>query len=145
MLRNKAVTKGPKIDNHFDVLTPDDYLELRVRTSIVFYKGKIPSTNSTRNISQILLVCGSLMTSILSFLNLTPWAALVVIITASITAYLEFNGTNGKIIRYSSTAHELEELVVWWNTLPKIERNDISNINKLVAICEGLLCLLLLM
>jgi len=64
---------------------------------------------------------------------------LKLLITSSISAWLEFSGTNAKIERYSTAVHSLQELVHWWQTLPQIDRSVVSNIDRLVLSCEELL------
>jgi len=41
-----------------------------------------------------------------------------------------YAGTNSKISRYSSTVNALEELVLWWQTLPSIDKSVVANIDR---------------
>lgn len=115
------------------------FCRYRIVTALEFYKAKIPQCSRIRNLAQSLIVLGSIGSAILAIVNLATWSAVVSVTTASITAYLEFLGTNSKISRYSSTVHSLQELVYWWQTLPQIDRSVISNIDHLVLTCEELL------
>ena len=56
-----------------------------------------------------------------------------------VVAYTEFKGTNSKLSRYSSTVHSLQELLMWWETLPQIDRSVVANVDYLVLTCEELL------
>ena len=87
----------------------------------------------------MLLVIGSLGSAGLAISFQTAWAGGLSIVTACITAYLEFSGTNSKISRYSFTVHALQELIYWWQTLPQIDRSVVANIDRLVLTCEELL------
>ena len=51
-------------------------------------------------------------------------------------AYTEFKGTNSKLSRYSSTVHSLQELLMWWETLPQIDRSVVANVDYLVLTWE---------
>jgi hypothetical protein len=104
-----------------------------------FYQQKIPQCSRQRNYAQILMVSGSVGSGLLAIFGLGPWASIISIAITSISALLEFNGTNSKISRYSSTVHSLQNLVQWWQTLPQIDRSVVANIDKLVEECEGLL------
>jgi len=126
-------------DNFCDLLPPEQYLELRVRNRIQFYKKRIPSNNNLRYLSQIVLVLFSVITSALAFLRMSPLTAIVSILTSSVSAFMEFNGINGKVQRYSSIVHALEQLEVWWSSLTRIQRHDLSNVDLLVMECEGLI------
>jgi len=113
-------------------------LKFRVGKAIQFYKERIPVCNRVRIIVQALLVCGSILSAALAFFDLSEWAATVSIVTLAITAYIEFQGTNSKISRYSFTVHALNEQIVWWRTLPAIDRSVVANIDRLVTTCEEL-------
>jgi hypothetical protein len=134
--RGESITQD---DNFCDLLPPEQYLELRVRNRIQFYKKRIPSNNNLRYLSQIVLVLFSVVTSALAFLQMSPLTAIVSILTSSVSAFMEFNGINGKVQRYSSIVHALEQLEVWWSSLTRIQRHDLSNVDMLVIECEGLI------
>jgi hypothetical protein len=126
-------------DNHYEPCTPDLYIEFRIVPAIKFYKKKIPACNRTRTIAQIFMILGSIATAALAFLGISSWAPIVSIFISGITAYIEFQGTNSKISRYSFTVHKLEELILWWQTLKPIERASVTNIDRLVLTAEDLL------
>lgn len=127
------------VDSHYEPLQPDAYIKFRVYPVLTFYKNRIPRSNNIRNITQFLLVLGSIGAAILGIINLAQWASGIAILTASITAYLEFSGTNSKMSRYSFTVHALQDLIYWWQTLPTIDRSVVANIDRLVLTCEELL------
>lgn len=127
------------VDSHYEPVQPDAFIRFRVIPAINFYKGRIPRCHRTRNVSQVLLVLGSLSSAILAIVGFASWASGVSILTASITAYLEFTGTSSKISRYSFTVDALQGLCYWWQTLPQIDRSVVSNIDRLVLTCEELL------
>lgn len=126
-------------DSHYEPLRPDAYIIHRVEKALVFYKNRIPRYNMIRNITQLLLVIGSLGSTALAFADKVIWAAAIAICSSGIIAYLEFNGINDKINRYSFTVHALEELIFWWFTLTSIERSAVANVDRLVLTCEELL------
>lgn len=120
-------------------MQPDAYIKFRVYPVLTFYKNRIPRSSIVRNITQFFLVLGSISAAILGIINLAQWASGIAILTASITAYLEFSGTNNKMNRYSFTVHNLMDLIYWWQTLPTIDRSVVANIDRLVLTCEELL------
>ena len=71
--------------------------------------------------------------------GLMVWAAIVSITTGAVTAWLEFTGTNNKINRYSTTVAGLQNVLIWWNTRPAIEKSSTANIDRLVNSVESLL------
>ena len=56
-----------------------------------------------------------------------------------VMAWLEFQGTNNKIERYSSVVDALQKHVIWWNTRPPIEKSTTENIDRLVLTTEQIL------
>lgn len=130
---------APLQDSHYDLVQPDLYIQFRVIPALHFYQKRIPKCNRIRNVSQLFLVLGSIGTGLLSIVSLSFWSAVVSAFSAAIIAFIEFQGVNSKLNRYSFTVHALQELIVWWETLPQIERSVVSNIDQLVLTCEGLL------
>ena len=126
-------------DMHYEPIQPDLFVLFRILPAISFYKARIPLLARTKGVAQMLMVFGSIMVVLLSMLDTAAWASAVTIITSSISAWLEFSGTNAKIERYSTAVHSLQELVHWWQTLPQIDRSVVSNIDRLVLSCEELL------
>ena len=129
----------PSFDSHYEPLQPDHYIRFRLQKALSFYQDRIPLCNRARKTGQLLLVLGSITSAALAIASLQSWAAVVTIITSSITAYLEFQGTSSKIERYSFTVHALQELMFWWQTLPQIDRSALTNVDRLVLTCEDLL------
>jgi hypothetical protein len=126
-------------DSHYEPVQPDTYIRFRVVAALQFYKARIPKCNRTRNIAQSLLVLGSIGAGAVSFAGVPVWAAVVSVMSLAVSAYIEFQGTNSKISRYSFTVHALQEIIIWWQTLPQIDRSVVSNIDRLVLSCEELL------
>ena len=114
MRRSAAEMEHEVIDSHFEPLQPEAYIRHRIDKFIAFYKERIPQCSRTRNICQLLLITGTLSSSVLAFFTLAQWAAVVAIFVSSVTAFLEFSGTNAKLGRYSFTVHALQELIVWY-------------------------------
>lgn len=126
------------VDNHYDPILPKRYIQYRLKPALEEYKARIPHCSKIRTISQVLLILGGICLAGLSYFNVNSWAPAVAIITMSITAFLEFHGTNNKISRYSFAVHTLQQLISWWQTLPESERLDTGNIDRLVVRGEDL-------
>ncbi len=126
-------------DSHYEPLQPDTYIRYRLFTMLIFYKKRIPGANWTKNIAQLLLVSGSIASAAVSFFHAEAWASVISAASLAITAYMEFQGTNSKINRYSSSVHSLQEMVKWWQTLQTIDRSVTANIDRLVMGTEELL------
>jgi hypothetical protein len=100
------------MDSYYEPLQPDMLIKFRVIKSLEFYKSRIPSYSRTRNIAQTFIVSGSIGTGLVAFFQQTKYAVLISIVISSVTAYLEFHGTNIKISRYPSISHALQNLII---------------------------------
>jgi hypothetical protein len=118
---------------------PDEYCQHRIQTAINFFKDRIPLRYRIRSLCQSIIVGGSLAGVLLATWGLMVWAAIISITTGAVTAWLEFTGTNNKINRYSTTVAGLQNVLIWWNTRPAIEKSSTANIDRLVNSVESLL------
>lgn len=133
-----STTAGPK-DSHYLPVLPSNYVHFRIEKALKFYKKRIPLCNRTRHIGQLLSTIGSLAGVVLAFLNLVEYTVITAIGTTGVMAWLEFQGTNNKIERYSSVVDALQKHIIWWKTRPPIEKSATENIDHLVVTCETIL------
>jgi len=131
-------TSGPK-DSHYLPVLPNNYVQFRIEKALKFYKKRIPLCNRTRHIGQFLSTVGSLASVVLAFLNLVEYTVITAIGTTGVMAWLEFQGTNNKIERYSSVVDALQKHIIWWKTRPPIEKSATENIDRLVVTCEEII------
>lgn len=132
--------EGAKLkDSHYQPVLPNDYVNLRIKKALAFYKNRIPLCNRSRNICQVLATCGSMIGVILAFLNLVEWTVITAIGTTGVLTWLEFQGTNNKIERYSTVVDALSQHIVWWGTRATIEKSATENIDYLIVTCETVL------
>jgi hypothetical protein len=127
-------------ERFYEPLTPDLYLKFRVEKALVFYRDRVHTCVFYRFISKIILVAGSILIIGLSFFeNMVTWTAAITIVTASVSALLEFHDTTNKLERYNITVESLEKIRLWWQSIPEIEHSSVDNIDKLVLTCEDVL------
>jgi len=131
--------KKSSSNTHHSPLPPDLYVKYRIEPALLFYEGRIPSYSKVRSNGQAILIIGSVCGVVLVTFDRTVWAAAVSIITGSVTAWLEFNGVSSKVNRYSSAAHGLTTLALWWRTLDSIDKSLVGNVDKLVSEGEGII------
>jgi len=137
--KGESSSENSDKDSHYQPVQPDFYIRHRVHKSMMFYKGRIPTNNRVRNIAQFLTVISSIMAGGTAYFDASRYAAILSIISSGISAFMEFNGTSSKITRYSAVVNSLQELILWWQTLPQIDKSAVQNIDKLVVTCEDLL------
>jgi hypothetical protein len=126
-------------DYHYEPLQPDSYIRFRIIKAMNFYKKRIPVSYRIRVLAQFFLLLGAIATGALAFFGEAAWASAATIISSSISGFLEFDGTVNKINRYSTTIQALHQTILWWQTLPQIEKSVTSNIDTLIITCEDIL------
>jgi hypothetical protein len=123
-------------DSHYTPLTPSDYIRFRVEPLVNFYQSRVPTYYRQRVSTELWMVAGVFAVTVLAFTNLTPWSAIPTTITAALTAWKEFHGTEKKLSRYSNTIHKIGSVTLWWSQLTEVEQASLGNANKLVLSCE---------
>ena len=83
-----------------------------------------------------MLVLGSLSGTLMAFLQLSEWVSVVTAVTALITAWSAFSGTDNKPTRYSNTIENVQSLMLWWRSLSPTDKALPANIHQLVSSCE---------
>ena len=129
---------GKLSDDHHSPVSPETYLELRVATQLAFFQTRLPVYSRGRFYFEAILVFGSLTGTILAFLGLSSWAAISTAITASCTAYAQFQGTEKKLLRYSDGVSGLDSILLWWRSLTDVERASMDAKTQLVTSCESI-------
>jgi hypothetical protein len=87
-------------------------------------------------IMEVILIASSLLATVVALLDLAGWAAIAVSCGANVSAWLQFQGTNAKMERYSVAADQLQSVVLWWESLTELERAAPETVNTLVEACE---------
>jgi hypothetical protein len=126
-------------DSGHEILTPDLYIEFRLKKHIEFYRNRLPTYYFMRRGSQFMQIIGSIVTSSFAMWDLVPWTAAASVIIAAVAAHAEFHDTDSKIKRYSTAIHSLENLVNWWDTLLSIDKSSVENIDRLIMTGESII------
>lgn len=69
--------------------------------------------------------------------NLESWTALVVSISAALGSWQEFIRVGEKLDRYATIIQRLTLLMLWWQSLPDVDKANSRNIQMLVESGEG--------
>ena len=79
---------------------------------------------------------GALTGACLALIDQAPWAAVATVVTATVTAWAEFTGSETKMARFSNTITEIGNINTWWNSLDPVDKASVAQINRLVEACE---------
>jgi hypothetical protein len=129
---------GIRVDNHHSPVNPTEYIELRVEPIVRVFQQRLLRYYRMRTLYECVLVLGGVTGVLLAFLDLASWAAVVTAVTAAVTAWMEFHGTEKKLHRYSATLEQVEQLKLWWDSCTAVDKASTTSITKLVLSCEQL-------
>lgn len=123
-------------DNHQSPLNPAEYLSFRVEKVTHFYQGRLPKYDRMNRVAEVLLASTTVSSPFLCFFGLAQWAGIGAAFSSCVVAVREFNNPKEKLERYSSSIHEINEVLLWWRALSTLEQSSPSCCTILVSRCE---------
>ena len=107
-------------------------MEWRVIPLLNFYRSRLPIYASADNWSQALLGLNSITSAIFAYFEMVSAVAIVAQASSVQINFSEFNDIKKKLLRYNGIIAALENQILWWNSLTKVEKASQINVNKLV-------------
>jgi hypothetical protein len=101
-----------------------------------FYRKRLPKYASRRNQSQWIIMVGTAVGALISFIGFAPQVSIISSVTAGIASWMEFNSTAAKVARYNGIIVALTNLLLWWDSLSPVDKASPLNINTLVIKAE---------
>jgi hypothetical protein len=124
------------IDDHHGPLTPEKYIRFRLRRVMAFYRERLPGYARSRNLLSVSLMLVTALGTILAYKQFSVYVSICATAAAAITSWMEYNSVAKKIGRYNGTVSSLESLILWWASIPAVEKSVITNIDTLVQTGE---------
>ena len=132
-LANEQI-KLESFDDHQSPVAWDAYLQLRVLPAIENYNQRIPYCLFYKNMWQVILFLCTAAGAALSYSRLTPYVAIVSATAAAVTAWIAFDQRSTRLVRYTRTVRQLEQLLAWWSAQGDADRS--AKVNKFVTTAE---------
>ena len=126
--------KLDSFDDHQSPVAWEAYLKLRVHLAIENYNKRIPNLLRWKNAWQVFLFLLSALGAALSYSSLTPYVAMVSAAAAAVSAWIAFGQQSARLVRYTKTVRQLEQLLAWWSAQSDAEKS--AKINELVTTAE---------
>ena len=123
---------GHENDDFYSPVKPENYMEWRVIPLLNFYRSRLPLYASADNWSQALLGLNSITSAIFAYFEMVSAVAIVAQASSVQINFSEFNDIKKKLLRYNGIIAALENQILWWNSLTKVEKASQVNVNKLV-------------
>ena len=119
-------------DDGFSVLTPEDYIKIRLGDQLNYFSGKTGSLERKLKLLQwSIYVIGGLGT-LLAAVGFELWVALTVTLAAAFATYLEYSQTENTLVLYNQVATNLNNTLTWWAAMTSVERANPDNLDLLV-------------
>jgi len=123
-------------DDAFSVLTPEQYLKVRLRDQAGWYHGKVVrEERKLRRLRWATIAIGGLGT-FLAAIGFELWIAVTTSMVAAVTAYLEYMQVESALLHYNQAASDLETIRRWWVSLRPEGKTERVNIDRLVDQAE---------
>ena len=131
-------------DDFHSPMRPDDYIALRVRPKLAFYRARIPHYARRRTVLRCFLFACTASGSIIAYLanegDVSPrWAVVVTAAAAAFTSWMEFADIGRKVERYTRAVVDIQNLLSSWKSLSDVERSNPHEIAELVHNGESIL------
>jgi hypothetical protein len=128
-------------DNGMSRLSTDQYVRLRLRDQLAFYRGKTSKFEKELQwLQRGVLASGALGTllAVPSF-GLSIWVALTTAVTSALVSYLGYRQVESTLTVYNQTATDLENILAWWTSLEPDEQAMAEHIEALSTHTEDAL------
>ena len=137
--RRGASHERHKTDNHYSVLRPSAYIELRIKPLISFYQARLPRYYRARAALQAAQLLSSALIVLLAAFGFSRFCGIVTVVISSLGAWGEFYGAGKKLVRYSTVINALKDEILLWDSLTEVERHATESVEQLVGRCEDLI------
>merc|ERR1740121_1852674 len=127
----------PQDDNHHSPALPEDYIKARLVPMRDFYQRKIPGYYQRHRFYQCFILFASILSALIATTSVSAVNSVLATLASMVAAWQEFTTVEKKLERTSSVATSLENLLLWWQSVPMEEKKIISNIETLVMTTEG--------
>ena len=126
-------------DNHHSPVTPDDYIRMRLFSIMDFYRQRLPRYSAFWERCRFLVMSGAVISATISYLGFHEKVAIVSAATAGISAWLEWSGISRKVARYNASIVDIENLILWWDSMSTVEKSSPLVVEHLVAAGEAII------
>jgi len=126
-------------DDHYTPVKPEAYIKTRLQKGMQFYQERLPVYDRMRFILRMTLVMVTATSTILSYLEKSPYVIVVTTLGGTIISWTEFSETAKKIERYARAIRSLKILLFWWDVLTDVEKAGTDTISKLIETGESII------
>ena len=133
------LTKGYNFDNsaakeddRFSDITPNNYIEWRLKDQYYYYRKKTRELDRLNHILQWSIYFIGGLGTLLAAIGHEIWVAVTISFAGVITAILEIKRIEPTLTAYNQAATDLNGIFIWWTALSDKEKEKHENFEKLV-------------
>ena len=132
----KFENSAAKEDDRFSDLTPNTYIEWRLKDQYNYYRKKTVELDKKHQILQWIIYSAGGFGTFLAAVNQEIWVAVTISFAGAITAFLEIKRIEPTLTAYNQAATDLNGIFGWWTALSATEKEKHTNFEKLVKNTE---------
>jgi len=126
-------------DDGFSMLSPENYLDIRLEDQLGFYVGKTAKLEKRlRRLEWLVYIVGGVGTMLAAF-NMELWVALTGALVAAFGTHMKYEMLQETLTKYNQAAVALTNVRSWWISLSAAEQAKKTNITMLIENTEGIL------
>jgi hypothetical protein len=130
---------SPKNADFSSPLTAEKYIKKRILDQLNFYRSKIKNIyRESQRLYWLVYILGGLST-FLAAINQGVWVAVTTTASTAIVSYIAIRQLDNTLINYNQAATNLDNLLVWWDSLSPTAQANFDNFEKLVNNAENIL------
>lgn len=131
--------KKEEEDDGFSMLTPAQYIKVRLSDQLNFYTTKaVKMERKLRQCQWYIVVFGGIGT-FLAAIGLQLWVALTTTLVGIFTTFLEYRQIENNLMIYNQARYSLIHIKGWWSDLADEQKKVPKNIRQLVDSTEKVL------
>eukprot|EP01052_Picozoa_sp_SAG31_P023108 SAG31_NODE_1880_length_7001_cov_4.269052_1_plen_971_part_00 len=123
-------------DDGVGLISADDYMKFRLLPAISRLNSSIPAHERWNNVSQTLILLGTMLAAIFGLIGLYLWIPLVVGFVAGVDSLVHSDQTSARLVGTNGSLTQLKGLRIWWQSLSRTQQSLLSNKAQLVQSSE---------
>ena len=126
-------------DDGYSPLAPEEYIDIRIQDQVSYFEGKTNKIENGLRTYQVIILLAGGMGTFLAAVNLQLWVPLTTAFVTALTAYLISLQYQETVVKHNQTKADLLNLIIWWEALSPVDKQDPIQIRRLVKTSEQVL------
>ena len=135
---SRHTTMNKELDDDYlaGPLSVESYVVFRARPLMERYEKQVMHLSRKVQLYDILGLLVNALGAVLAALDFTEWVTLTVAIVATLAAIIDFTQLRNHVIANNLALRDLQNMMVWWDSLPLTSRRNIVTTSQVVDITE---------